>query len=121
MRTQARVKFLKFSNTNNNGTSINKYDIYFIIHNIIMILSHSLLYELYKVQNILYLALAHSIFHTIIFFILFKYFINYLSQSVTLHTNHGDIKVEVFCDMIPLASEVLFLTNIYLYITVSIL
>lgn len=27
------------------------------------------------------------------------------SMSVTLHTSHGDLKVEVFCDSIPLASE----------------
>eukprot|EP00026_Physarum_polycephalum_P018971 Phypoly_transcript_20780.p1 GENE.Phypoly_transcript_20780~~Phypoly_transcript_20780.p1 ORF type:complete len:161 (+),score=17.81 Phypoly_transcript_20780:61-543(+) len=26
-------------------------------------------------------------------------------MSVTLHTNHGDIKVEIFCDQVPLASE----------------
>ena len=26
-------------------------------------------------------------------------------MSVTLHTSHGDLKVEVFCDSIPLASE----------------
>ena len=26
-------------------------------------------------------------------------------MSVTLHTSHGDLKVEIFCDSIPLASE----------------
>ena len=26
-------------------------------------------------------------------------------MSVTLHTSHGDIKCEIFCDTIPLASE----------------
>jgi len=26
-------------------------------------------------------------------------------MSVTLHTNLGDIKIEIFCDQVPLASE----------------
>ena len=28
-------------------------------------------------------------------------------MSVTLHTNFGNIKIEVFCDQVPTASEVI--------------
>jgi cyclophilin family peptidyl-prolyl cis-trans isomerase len=32
-----------------------------------------------------------------------------LLKAVTLHTNYGDIKVEVFCDDAPVAAEVISL------------
>jgi hypothetical protein len=43
-----------------------------------------------------------------------------LSKAVTLHTNYGNIKVEVFCDNYPVASEVLdneiYISNKYIHI-----
>lgn len=27
--------------------------------------------------------------------------LNYLNMSVTLHTSHGDIKLELFCELTP--------------------
>lgn len=29
-----------------------------------------------------------------------------LSQSVTLHTSHGDLKIEIFCEAVPKTAEV---------------
>jgi hypothetical protein len=29
-------------------------------------------------------------------------------MSVTLHTSHGDLKLELFCDLVPKTCEVLF-------------
>lgn len=34
-------------------------------------------------------------------------FVGFGFQSVTLHTNLGDLKCEVFCDEVPKAAEVL--------------
>lgn len=34
---------------------------------------------------------------------------NPYTMSVTLHTSHGDIKIEVFCDSVPKAAEVCFI------------
>ncbi|CAN1236605.1 Peptidyl-prolyl cis-trans isomerase CYP18-1, partial [Linum grandiflorum] len=34
------------------------------------------------------------------------FFVHFASQSVTLHTNLGDIKCEIFCDEVPKSAEV---------------
>ena len=33
-------------------------------------------------------------------------------QSVTLHTDLGDVKIEVFCEEVPKASEVLIISEL---------
>ena len=33
------------------------------------------------------------------------FLLTFFFQSVTLHTNKGDIKVEIFCDSVPKAAE----------------
>jgi hypothetical protein len=37
------------------------------------------------------------------------------SMSVTLHTSHGDVKVELFCDLVPKTCEVsqFIITNVF--------
>lgn len=44
------------------------------------------------------------------------------AMSVTLHTNFGDLKIEVFCDLTPKTAKVSFrLFEVYLVITNSLL
>ena len=35
-------------------------------------------------------------------------------MSVTLHTTHGDIKLEVFCESVPKTAEVRFYFTLFL-------